>query len=74
MLVQDINEWPIIDPLPSYGRGRDAVGGRYSNLIMGYNLTDVVITGSIYVAYFQYFYHITSKFIKPASCCHSMIP
>ncbi|CAL9065472.1 unnamed protein product [Musa banksii] len=45
MLMQDINEWPIIDPLPSYGRGRDAVGGRYSNLIMGYNLTDVVITG-----------------------------
>ncbi|CAL9065475.1 unnamed protein product [Musa banksii] len=45
MLIQDINEWPIIDPLPSYGRGRDAVGGRYSNLIMGYNLTDVVITG-----------------------------
>ncbi|THU55065.1 hypothetical protein C4D60_Mb11t02630 [Musa balbisiana] len=42
----DINEWPIIDPLPSYGRGRDAVGGRYSNLIMGYNLTDVVITDS----------------------------
>ncbi|CAL9065471.1 unnamed protein product [Musa banksii] len=45
MLMQDINEWPIIDPLPSYGRGRDAAGGRYSNLIMGYNLTDVVITG-----------------------------
>ena len=55
MLVQDINEWPIIDPLPSYGRGRDAVGNRYSNLIMGYNLTDVVISGSIFVAYFHYF-------------------
>ncbi|CAL9780836.1 unnamed protein product [Musa acuminata subsp. burmannicoides] len=40
----DINEWPIIDPLPSYGRGRDTVGRRYSNLIMGYNLTDVVIS------------------------------
>ncbi|XP_064993964.1 probable polygalacturonase [Musa acuminata AAA Group] len=46
LATQDINEWPIIDPLPSYGRGRDAVGGRYSNLIMGYNLTDVVITGN----------------------------
>ncbi|CAL9065467.1 unnamed protein product [Musa banksii] len=45
LATQDINEWPIIDPLPSYGRGRDAAGGRYSNLIMGYNLTDVVITG-----------------------------
>ncbi|KAL6006746.1 hypothetical protein ACLOJK_032240 [Asimina triloba] len=42
---QDMNEWPIIDPLPSYGRGRDAPGGRYSSLIMGSNLTDVIITG-----------------------------
>ncbi|XP_077245496.1 putative polygalacturonase [Tasmannia lanceolata] len=42
---QDINEWPLIDPLPSYGRGRDKPGGRYSSLIRGSNLTDVVITG-----------------------------
>ncbi|CAN6463799.1 unnamed protein product [Victoria cruziana] len=42
---QDISEWPLIDPLPSYGRGRDAPGGRYSSLISGTNLTDVVITG-----------------------------
>nr|XP_010933983.1 probable polygalacturonase isoform X2 [Elaeis guineensis] len=42
---QDIDEWPIIDPLPSYGRGRDLPGGRYSNFIMGSNLTDVIITG-----------------------------
>ncbi|KAI0530528.1 hypothetical protein KFK09_000072 [Dendrobium nobile] len=45
LATQDINEWPIIDPLPSYGRGRDAPGGRYSSLIMGFNLTDVIITG-----------------------------
>ncbi|KAH7833389.1 hypothetical protein Vadar_005808 [Vaccinium darrowii] len=25
---QGHNEWSVIDPLPSYGRGRDAVGGR----------------------------------------------
>ncbi|XP_072966293.1 probable polygalacturonase [Typha angustifolia] len=43
--TQDINEWPIIDPLPSYGRGRDKIGGRYSSLIGGSNLTDVIITG-----------------------------
>ena len=43
--LQDINEWPIIDPLPSYGRGRDGPGGRYSSLIGGTNLTDVIITG-----------------------------
>ncbi|XP_028076735.1 probable polygalacturonase isoform X1 [Camellia sinensis] len=42
---QDVNEWPVIDPLPSYGRGRDSPGGRYISLIFGTNLTDVVITG-----------------------------
>jgi len=42
---QDFNEWPLIPPLPSYGRGRDAPGPRYSSLINGYHLTDVVITG-----------------------------
>nr|ACL54166.1 unknown [Zea mays] len=43
---QDVGEWPIVDPLPSYGRGRDKVGGRFASLIGGSNLTDVVITGS----------------------------
>ncbi|CAK9156736.1 unnamed protein product [Ilex paraguariensis] len=42
---QDINGWPVIDPLPSYGHGRDTAGGRYISLIFGTNLTDVVITG-----------------------------
>lgn len=42
---QDLEDWPLIPPLPSYGRGRDAAGPRYSSLINGYNLTDVVITG-----------------------------
>lgn len=42
---QDEKEWPVIEPLPSYGRGRDTDGGRYSSLIFGTNLTDVVITG-----------------------------
>ncbi|XP_062145687.1 probable polygalacturonase [Alnus glutinosa] len=42
---QDENEWPVIDPLPSYGRGRDAAGGRFISLIFGTNLTDVIITG-----------------------------
>lgn len=42
---QDEHEWPVIDPLPSYGRGRDTQGGRYISLIFGTNLTDVVITG-----------------------------
>lgn len=39
------DDWPIIDPLPSYGRGRELPGGRHRSLIIGYNVTDVVITG-----------------------------
>ncbi|PWA42717.1 putative polygalacturonase [Artemisia annua] len=46
LATQDENEWAVIDPLPSYGRGRDADGGRYISLIFGTNLTDVVITGN----------------------------
>lgn len=43
---QDIKSWAVIDPLPSYGHGRDTAGGRYISLIFGTNLTDVVITGN----------------------------
>ncbi|KAI7735903.1 hypothetical protein M8C21_029074 [Ambrosia artemisiifolia] len=46
LATQDENEWPVIEPLPSYGRGRDADGGRYISLIFGTNLTDVIITGN----------------------------
>ncbi|XP_027180671.1 probable polygalacturonase [Coffea eugenioides] len=42
---QDESEWTVIEPLPSYGRGRDTEGGRYISFIFGTNLTDVVITG-----------------------------
>uniref|UniRef100_A0A7N1A6B0 Polygalacturonase n=1 Tax=Kalanchoe fedtschenkoi TaxID=63787 RepID=A0A7N1A6B0_KALFE len=41
----DEKDYPVLPPLPSYGRGRDADGGRYASLIFGTNLTDVVITG-----------------------------
>ncbi|XP_031393547.1 probable polygalacturonase [Punica granatum] len=43
---QDMNEWPVLKPLPSYGRGRDAAAGRYQSLIFGTNLADVVVTGN----------------------------
>ncbi|XP_065858341.1 probable polygalacturonase [Euphorbia lathyris] len=43
---QEESEWPVMEPLPSYGRGRDTDGGRFSSLIFGTNLTDVVITGA----------------------------
>ncbi|KAL4183768.1 hypothetical protein AMTRI_Chr11g99930 [Amborella trichopoda] len=42
---QDVKEWPVIAPLPSYGRGRERLGGRHISLIHGDALTDVVITG-----------------------------
>ncbi|KAK7277784.1 hypothetical protein RJT34_22801 [Clitoria ternatea] len=42
---QDYGHWPVVDPLPSYGRGTDVPGGRYCSLIYGQNLSDVVITG-----------------------------
>lgn len=44
--TQDESEWPMLPALPSYGRGRDGPGGRFSSLIFGTNLTDVVITGN----------------------------
>ncbi|XP_074268406.1 putative polygalacturonase [Silene latifolia] len=42
---QDYEHWEVVQPLPSYGRGIDLPGWRYSSLLTGYNLTDVVITG-----------------------------
>ncbi|KAJ7299656.1 hypothetical protein O6H91_Y184300 [Diphasiastrum complanatum] len=42
---QDPLQWPLIAPLPSYGRGRELPGPRHISLIYGENLVDVVITG-----------------------------
>lgn len=41
----DTNKWPLIAPLPSYGRGRELPGGRYMSFIHGDGLHDVIITG-----------------------------
>ncbi|XAR70186.1 hypothetical protein NMG60_11026961 [Bertholletia excelsa] len=43
--TQNTRNWPLIDPLPSYGRGRERPGGRYKSFIHGDGLHDVVITG-----------------------------
>ncbi|RWR80264.1 pectin lyase-like superfamily protein [Cinnamomum micranthum f. kanehirae] len=43
--TQDTGSWPLIDPLPSYGRGRELPGGRYMSFIHGDGLQDVIITG-----------------------------
>ncbi|XP_021728056.1 probable polygalacturonase [Chenopodium quinoa] len=42
---QDPKEWPIIEPLPSYGRGRERLGARHISLIHGNSISNVVITG-----------------------------
>lgn len=44
--TQDTSSWPLIDPLPSYGRGREMPGKRYKSLIHGNGLQDVFITGA----------------------------
>ncbi|KAI3422978.1 uncharacterized protein J3R85_011497 [Psidium guajava] len=43
--TQDTSNWPLIAPLPSYGRGRERPGGRYMSFIHGDGLQDVIITG-----------------------------
>ncbi|KAK4758566.1 hypothetical protein SAY87_019867 [Trapa incisa] len=43
--TQDYSNWPLIDPLPSYGRGRELPGGRYMSFIHGDGIEDVIITG-----------------------------
>ncbi|CAL5376798.1 unnamed protein product [Camellia sinensis] len=43
--IDDEKYWPLMPPLPSYGKGRERPGARYGSLIHGQNLKDVVITG-----------------------------
>ncbi|XP_010266478.1 PREDICTED: probable polygalacturonase [Nelumbo nucifera] len=43
--TQDTWNWPVIAPLPSYGRGRELPGGRYMSFIHGDGVHDVIITG-----------------------------
>ncbi|CAI9771791.1 unnamed protein product [Fraxinus pennsylvanica] len=43
--TKDTRHWPLIAPLPSYGRGRERPGGMYISFIHGDGLRDVIITG-----------------------------
>ncbi|KAL9252622.1 putative polygalacturonase [Drosera capensis] len=43
-MIQDTSNWLLVDPLPSYGRGREIPGGRYASFILGNGVHDVVIT------------------------------
>lgn len=62
--VQDPEEWPLIAPLPSYGRGRERLGPRHISLIHGENLDDVVITGTQTVFNSLHFQVLVSKIKK----------
>lgn len=44
-MFQDTGSWPLIAPLPSYGRGRELPGGRYMSFIHADGVHDVIITG-----------------------------
>ncbi|CAD6267565.1 unnamed protein product [Miscanthus lutarioriparius] len=44
--TQEVSQWPVVEPLPSHGRGMDLPGSRHRSLINGQNLVDVVITGN----------------------------
>nr|CAD1827377.1 unnamed protein product [Ananas comosus var. bracteatus] len=44
LAIQNVDYWPLMPPLPSYGHGREQKGPRYGSLIHGQHLTDVVIT------------------------------
>ncbi|XP_047307807.1 probable polygalacturonase [Impatiens glandulifera] len=43
--MDDEKYWPLMPPLPSYGKGREHPGPRFGSLIHGQNLKDIVITG-----------------------------
>lgn len=45
LMLKDSSDWPLIAPLPSYGRGRELPGERYVSFIHGDGLHDVIITG-----------------------------
>lgn len=61
---QDPKEWPIIEPLPSYGRGRERLGGRHISLIHGNGISNAVITGNIKAFSFPSI-HLVQQQINP---------
>jgi hypothetical protein len=42
----DFEHWDIIAPLPSYGRGRNYPGPRYTSLLHAYNVTGLRVTSN----------------------------
>ncbi|QHO11336.1 putative glucan 1,3-alpha-glucosidase [Arachis hypogaea] len=42
-ISMNLGNWPVVDPLLSYGRGRELLGRRHKSLIYGPDFTDVII-------------------------------
>ena len=40
-----LEKWPSLQPLPSYGTGREGHAQRYASFVQGFNLTNITITG-----------------------------
>lgn len=70
--VQDTGSWPLIDPLPSYGRGRELPGGRYMSFIHGDGLQDVIITGALHLLFLRLLYQRFSFKFQVVSCIPSL--
>ncbi len=63
----DAEDWPVVDPLPSYGDGREMPGRQYSAFISAWNATNVAIEGKGIIdghgmAWWFRFYHGTLKY------------
>ena len=72
---KESSQWPIVEPLPSYGQGLDLPGPRHRSLINGYNLTDVVITGNYFFLLFCLAYRFYSLVHFNDPCMsHPLIP
>jgi len=43
--VMDEDQWPLIEPAPSYGQGRDHPGPRYTSLLHAEHVVNVTVRG-----------------------------
>ncbi|KAL4314884.1 hypothetical protein AHAS_Ahas15G0129700 [Arachis hypogaea] len=50
--MENLGNWPVVDPLLSYGRGRELLGRRHKSLIYGPDFTDVIIIRDSVVSHF----------------------
>ncbi|PNT62561.1 hypothetical protein BRADI_4g05050v3 [Brachypodium distachyon] len=63
--TKEVTEWPIVEPLPSYGQGIDLPGARHRSLINGHNVTDVVITDGQGLTWWNWFRSNKLNYSRP---------